>query len=132
MTELLPCPFCPCGGTPRHIEAFVGEREDWILCEKCKGSSGMMPTKEQAIELWNTRASPWIRTSQRLPSHEDMVHFICYGDLDMPNKIIDYGSYAESIGNESIACFVSWITGYAHEVKNVTYWMPAPELPGDE
>jgi len=126
MTELLSCPWC--GGNP-YLD--LSRDISFIICNQCNIEMSNF-CENTIIEIWNTRASPWVKTSERLPSHEGMAHFICYGDLDMPNKIIDYGSYAEETGNKSIACFVSWITGYAHEVKNVTHWMPAPELPGEE
>lgn len=57
--ELLPCPFC---GKAAEVTDFgADEIGDWWLagCSDCGiwlPAGGESPTREQAIEAWNTRA----------------------------------------------------------------------------
>ena len=57
MVELKPCPFC--GGTEVYLirNCFC---EDYVRCSNCGaevwGNEDEKPSRERAIELWNTRA----------------------------------------------------------------------------
>lgn len=54
LPKISPCPFCG-AETPSTCEDFTG---CWVVCENCatEGPKGA-PTKEEAIEAWNSRAT---------------------------------------------------------------------------
>jgi len=62
--ELLPCPFCGKENAPRLMDSGeLGSNPGnaTICCDifngGCGAADGYKPTEEEAIELWNTRAS---------------------------------------------------------------------------
>jgi hypothetical protein len=71
---LLPCPFC--GDTPKLYEdtvdsvggiAFDGGHYIGACSQPCRCNiSGYLPSKEQAVKTWNTRATPTKDTQAEL------------------------------------------------------------------
>lgn len=55
MTELKPCPFC--GNEDIRVERIYNYYE--VICSDCLSRTEEYPTKEEAIEVWNNRPSPW-------------------------------------------------------------------------
>lgn len=53
MRELKPCPFC--GGTNIEINIIVDTPQAYLKCRRCGIEQSIYPTKEDAIEAWNTR-----------------------------------------------------------------------------
>lgn len=51
--ELKPCPFCGRNGRFSYGCGYE------IYCEECGSRVETYPSKEQAIEMWNRRPSPW-------------------------------------------------------------------------
>lgn len=69
--ELLSCPFC--GEIPRFIP-LSGSIYHRIACS-C-GIIIVRDTEAEVIEAWNTRQSPWILMSDRLPDQNGTVPMI--------------------------------------------------------
>ena len=59
MTELKPCPFC--GRKAGVSELTYPIKHYVVICsnEKCYAQMGDFMSKEDAIEMWNTRPNPW-------------------------------------------------------------------------
>ena len=53
MEKLKPCPFC---GSD-DIELSTGLAEYWAFCHDCTATTSMERTQEEAIQVWNTRAT---------------------------------------------------------------------------
>lgn len=73
-------------------------------------------------------ASPWIDVHDRLPETDDYVLAIANGKPKRNTTLIDaveLASYLESDG-WFIEAYPEW------ENPNITYWMPIPEMPGEE
>ena len=58
MTELKRCPFCG-GDAELFDEYWIDVHYAYVMCKTCETISDTCDTKERAIELWNTRPSPW-------------------------------------------------------------------------
>ena len=54
--ELKPCPFCGGEGYLNDITYLDEKTRYYIMCTKCKASTGLQKSKKAAINIWNTRA----------------------------------------------------------------------------
>ncbi len=119
MTDLKPCPFC--GIEPQEIcDQYGGEL---VECpdENCKGyASEVGGTLESQIERWNTRPSPWISVSERLPT--DAVN------EDSKDRL---KWCVEPNGEPSICTYHDgeWVCYHSGMTVDVVVWMPVPALP---
>ena len=53
MTDLKPCPFC--GGDAIAVGDTISD-SPYIMCEYCGTQTVEYPSRDEAVELWNTRA----------------------------------------------------------------------------
>jgi len=61
--ELKPCPFC---GIKKKVE--VGQDDMfYVECLKCGAKTDVYLFDVNAISAWNTRPSPWVPVTRRLP-----------------------------------------------------------------
>ena len=130
--DLKPCPFC---GEQPEIEEF----EDlgwWVICSKgmesdlTNGTNGaceahtQADNKEDAIKVWNTRASPWISVDNRYPKD----HRPAYLARDLVGTVDKV--YIDGNNNEE-GIFVPshWIhsEGYKIHLDGYVEWMEIPE-----
>ncbi len=111
MSELKPCPFC--GSS--DIESIEWIDGDGNYGPKCLGCCATA----LSANAWNTRASPWISTIQKLPpvSHDEIL--IKAGSVKRLARYL-----ANKNGGYSFYNFAD------EEIKYpVTHWMPLPEPP---
>lgn len=50
---LKPCPFC--GETIPRMSMSEDRLHYWIFCRNCRSSGPLRPSKDMAIDAWNTR-----------------------------------------------------------------------------
>lgn len=103
MTKLKPCPFC--GGEADVINAECGQGEIYaIQCGKCQAKIGWFDEVKEAIEVWNTRPSPW-HTGTPTDEGWYVVKYKCIHEGKYYEKI-EYHTmyiYADSFGNMIIS-----------------------------
>lgn len=114
-TELARCPFC--GSNVMRLQDWSYD-DPWFAVQcigsGCGCSVGSSNGYDEAVERWNKRPSPWIKTSERRPTRAD-------GDK--------FGDVLWRWEDESVECHL-WNDG--QHSKGAFYWMPIPELPVPE
>ena len=82
--KLLNCPFC--GGSDFNIADPKANpaHESWVHCKNCDATSTSRSTKQNAIESWNTRATP--------DMHNELVEAL----KECISVIVDYTEYEHS------------------------------------
>jgi hypothetical protein len=104
--------YCPCGSAAKN---YIDDDGGIITqSDKCTFNADRMD--------WNTRTSPWVKTSERPPEENSDVLFIVNKDWLNPN---DYPCF---LGIFKFDKFKSDRYGWAC-LDAVDYWMPAPKLP---
>lgn len=118
MNELLPCPFC--GGediaTSYHCDTIGGEEIHSIQCTRCSGGR-FLDSLEEVQNRWNTRQSPWVPVSERLPEEDVLV---LAWDKELAEQT-DSGTFLCRYG---IGRFTDGWTDLVY----VTHWMSIPPL----
>lgn len=115
--ELKPCPFC--GGKAQLVEQSIQDPlgRPRVDCTVCRGGFDFIDNKKTLTRLWNTRQSPWISVSDRLP--EDDVPVLVYFNDDIDAEI-DYCTTDLHYGN----------TWFANDPdRAVSHWKPIPDMP---
>lgn len=87
--KLLPCPFC--GGEAELNRTIVKGRSMYSVSCKHKwdctiGTTFLQETKEEAIELWNTR-KPMERIIDRLEEEKDYMEVYPFSGAKCPDEI---------------------------------------------
>lgn len=128
--EIKPCPFC--GGKAEVYESNHGHF--FIRCKTgpnngntdnnnlpCPGNNGWCnyKTKEQAIAIWNTRVSPWIRIEDELPKEGLEVDIFLDSGIRRPDCLFTKNNFYYRERN------------YVYNKKQVIAWMPIPEFKGE-
>jgi hypothetical protein len=110
------CPFCrvmpvvyDCTGDLKieHTKKCFLKDVTWIVGKR-------------NIQAWNTRPSPWIKASERLPDDEKLYFVL----RKSPNT-----GYSVKIAKYFHSRMI-WLTG-SKEIHYVAAWCPLPELPED-
>lgn len=68
MSKLKPCFKCESENI-KIIELYIRQRVNvyTIKCNDCNLNSDYFETKQEAIDWWNDRPSPWVSVKDRLP-----------------------------------------------------------------
>ena len=125
--DLLPCPFCGKPDTAKIITVAECECMDnpterdkthyGVVCDNsieggCGASTGWNhSTPEEAVKVWNTRASGWISCSERLPKRDGFY--------------LAYYTFADG----RHACDMVYFNVGSPISSSITHWMPLPEKP---
>lgn len=76
--KLRECPFC--GGNKLEISNIEGSEETWISCF-CGIDSSIFPTKDKAVNNWNTRHDPQHETVEELNKFIEFMYAKYNNDL---------------------------------------------------
>jgi len=70
MSEMKPCPFCPCKISPviRVVE-FIPHNLYRVECQCCEAVGPLAETNEEAVATWNTRYQPTCETCKSWKSY---------------------------------------------------------------
>lgn len=133
--ELKPCPCAHCGKPAFCFDNTYrtngGEAYVQIRCRNCRVELkqrtkhlSAKDLKQKLIEVWNRRASPWVRMADKKPDEGQEVFIKVEGG----DYLYSRGEYFE--GKFFGVHFLegeSWIPLLE---KQVTHWMPIPEIEG--
>lgn len=128
MTELKPCPFCGCEET----RAIKDDLWHYGQCDDCGAKGSRCFSREEAIEAWNRRASPWRDAYNDFPPHDKEV-LMYLPDTKMGTHFLA-GEYQSEHKCEDCDLVIDedW-RGTADGLEyEPTHWMPTPEPPGEE
>ena len=102
MTELLPCPFCKAGETIIDEQTYWAGMRSQIISASVRHWCPKNPlqsyieikakTKEEAVALWNTRATPQPIEVEKLKREVYAQEFVrhCECDSDLISCAIDH------------------------------------------
>ena len=105
MTELITCPFCKL--KMKKNDTCSGIWYSHVAHTGCYLQNFIV--NEDEVEAWNTRASPWIPISERLP--EDNVQVLVTNNFNF--------ALGRWCSNRYWIC----------NLKNITHWQPIEALP---
>lgn len=112
--ELKSCAHC---GSEVNLD-FGMSGNPFISCEKCRLDMGGESQKE-ITDKWNRRASPWVRVEDGLPGAGDVVLIrVFYRKNELGFKEV------VAFNGDNFIC-----NGCIYQMKDITHWMPIPELP---
>lgn len=111
--ELKPCPFQGC------TDLTYDGKHDTVFCNICRISIYK--------DLWNRRASPWVRVEDDSPCEEEDV-FIFLNNGKSGKARFSSGKYMKCIISIGFNAFCNLDD---EEDGIVTHWMPIPEIEND-
>lgn len=138
-SKLKPCPFC---GSELAVDAKTDEEMEvlsdgcssgyyTVCCDfrtcGCGAASGYRKSKQEAIEVWNSRPNPWISVKDRLPE-DDLPS-------DSKRRTIKVLVAIKSKNRWTIRSQERWLQGYheqwgwRYSTGEVTHWIPLPKPP---
>ncbi len=116
MSELKNCPFC---GSKAEIKAWDGW---YVECETCEIKSGVSlctsgahceNTEKEAVDIWNSRPSPWVSVKDSLPPEDVRVYvWASYHAM----AYLDDGIWKDSSSSTSF-------------MDHISHWAPLHESP---
>lgn len=118
--KLKSCPFC---GSSK-IEYYYYDTGG-VQCQNCEALIRGFSTAKEARQAWNTRTSPWILASARLPEKMKSInnenYSISVWVVDRNNKYYHaFYYFPEKIW---------YIEDTSHILNNITHWQSLPMPP---
>ncbi len=123
MTELLlkNCPLCG----SKDVSFSHDGIEHYVQCDNCALTGAYGSDRDQCLEYWNDRPSPWIGTDKKLPPYGEPVLIVGNGAPQHVTYIRDGGDDCDD-----------WFEPYHFEhddnckipASDITHWQPIAGL----